>query len=399
MMNNCCFRILRVTTVEIALGVVLMLIAAHSAPAQTLSTIYSFTGAPDGSSPEGRLVQDSTGHFYGTTSLGGAAGYGTIFKLDAMGKETVLYSFAGGADCATPIAGLVVDAAGNIYGTTELGGGKGGSGCAGLGCGTVFKLSATGVETVLHRFTGGTDGAVPLGSVTLDATGNLYGSAYAGGKYGFGTVFKLDSNGKFSVLYSFKGGADGGLPDTTPILDATGTLYGTTFWGGASRLYGTVYKLAGETESVLYSFKGYGDAACPCEDRLILDSKGNLYGATWTGGAFGVGTIFKVNKSGKETVLHSFMGVNDGGNPLAGIIRDKAGNFYGTTTAYATYGFGTGFKMDPAGAVTVLYDFDPNGFQPYDSKSALVRDANGNLFGTSYSGGTGQNGTVFQLNP
>jgi uncharacterized repeat protein (TIGR03803 family) len=230
------------------------------------------------------VIRDSVGNLYGTTGGGGTFGFGTVFKLDTSGKETVLYSFTGGADGEFPEAGLVRDVAGNLYSTTIFGGTSGN--CNG-GCGTVFKLDTTGKETVLYSFRNG-DGAYP-NSVIRDSAGNLYGTTYGGGPPSFcfgsgcGVVFKVDTTGKETVLYTFTGGADGANPYAGLVRDAKGNLYGTTSYGGDM-------------------------AAC----------KG------------GCGVVFKLDKTGKETVLHRFMGA-DGASPYAGLVRDAKGNIYGTT--------------------------------------------------------------------
>ena len=268
-----------------------------------------------------------------------------MFKLDKTGKETVLYSFAGGSDGENPVAGLVWDAKGNLYGITSLGGAS--------GYGTVFKLDKAGKETVLHSFTGPAgDGAEPMAGLTRDAKGNLYGTTVYGGSGtcknggldGCGTVFKLDKTSKETVLYSFPGTeSDGTYPDAGLVPDAAGNLYDTTFGGGASGA-GTVFKLdkTGK-ETVLYSFDG-ADGANPVAG-LVWDAKGNLYGTTYNG-ASGYGTVFKLEKTGKETVLHSFVGT-DGAHPYAGLVRDAKGKLYGTTYLGGSSDRGTVWKLTP----------------------------------------------------
>jgi uncharacterized repeat protein (TIGR03803 family) len=269
-------------------------------------------GGTGGGFPYSGVVRDAAGNLYGTLSSGGASVYGAVFKLDKTGSETVLYSFVGGRDGSSPLAGVVRDAAGNFYGTTYYGGG---SRCGGSGCGTMFKLDATGKETVLHRFTGGTDGGHPgYGSLVRDAAGNLYGTTYNGGGTGCGgpgcgIVFKLDATGKETVLHRFTGGTDGGHP-------------------------------------------GYGS--------LVRDPAGNLYGTTYNGGGTGCGgpgcgIVFKLDATGKETVLHRFTGATDGANPYGGLVQDAVGNLYGTTLSGGDLscstsdgpGCGVVFKLTP----------------------------------------------------
>jgi uncharacterized repeat protein (TIGR03803 family) len=342
-------RLRRATTALAALAAFgLGVVAMPSAKAQSLSVLYSFTGVPDGEGPLAALIMDKAGNLYGTTFVGGTfafncvsfeffpAGCGTVFKLDSSGSEIVLHSFANSpGDGAIPTAALIMDKAGNLYGTTGHGGASGN--CFG-GCGTVFKLDTSGNETVLHSFTAG-DGAFPLAGLIMDKGGNLYGTTESGGASGDGTVFKLDSSGKLTVLYSFTGTPDGATPQASLIMDKAGNLYGTTANGGAGTCSngvvnlgcGTVFKLdTSGNETVLHSFMSSpGDGANPVA-CLIMDKKGNLYGTTNVGGASGVGTVFKLDPSGNETVLHSFTG-GDGANPQAGLIMDKAGNLYGTT--------------------------------------------------------------------
>jgi uncharacterized repeat protein (TIGR03803 family) len=257
--------------------------------AQTLTVLHRFTSSPDGAYPYAGLVRDAAGNLYGTTYEGGSSdlrdgvsGYGTVFKLDTSGTETVLHRFTSSPDGAYPYAGLVRDAAGNLYGTTSEGGSS--------DYGTVFKLDTSGNETVLHNFTGG-DGSYPYAGLVRDATGNLYGTTLYGGASGVGTVFKLDTSGNETVLHNFTGG-DGAYPYAGLVRDATGNLYGTTFRGGSSD-YGTVFKLdTSGTETVLHSFTGYSDGSNP-RGGLVMDAAGNLYGTTeMIGEAFG--TVFKL---------------------------------------------------------------------------------------------------------
>jgi uncharacterized repeat protein (TIGR03803 family) len=236
------------------------------------------------------LIRDSAGNLYGTSEGGGDWGKGAVFKLDATGNVTVLHSFSGGPDGDDPTAGLVQDTAGDYYGTTFLGGAS--------GYGVVFKLGTAGHETVLHSFTGGADGANPLGGVVLDPEGNLYGTTFNGGSGKYlacfggpcGVVFKLDPSGRETVLHSFKG-PDGDCP-VALIRDVEGNLYGVTKYGGAG--YGVVFKLdTTGTETVLYTFKGLEDGSTPVAG-VIRDAAGNLYGTTQLGGAFGAGVVFKL---------------------------------------------------------------------------------------------------------
>jgi uncharacterized repeat protein (TIGR03803 family) len=331
--------------------------------------LHSFNGK-NGMGPEVGLLRDAAGDLYGTTIEGGdlsckelSLGCGTVFKLDKTGRETVLYKFKGKPDGWAADSPVVMDAAGNLYGTTEHGGS--------FEFGTIFKLDKSGKETVLYSFTGGSDGCYPVG-VTLDADGNLYGVAANGGSEvcsfgGDGVVFKLDTAGTFSALHTF-GGSDGSTPTSTLLLDSRGNLYGTTAYGGSSTSCpfgcGTVFEVTSDgTESVLYSFcslRNCTDGEIPAGGPLVRDSRGTLYGTTDEGGTYrtgcnrgSCGVVFKLDSAGKETVLHNFSGRADGGVPVAGLVRDRAGNLYGTTfqggdiNCEPSYGCGEVFQIIP----------------------------------------------------
>ena len=307
---------------------------------------------------------------------------------------TVLYRFTGGSDGAFPWAALLRDPAGNLYGTTMEGGDLS---CNVTGCGTVFKLNTNGRQSVLHAFNG-SDGYLVRGPL-IRAPHGFYGISWQGGADGSGVVFQLDSGGNETVLYTFTGfGPDGGLPDGGLIRDAAGNLYGTcSATIQQPETWGTAFKVdATGNITILHTFTGKPDGAQP-SSGLIRDTAGNLYGTTSAGGATGQGTVFKLDRAGAETVLYSFTGKNgDGAQPRGGLIRDTSGNLYGITYIGGSAGKGTVFKLDASGHETVLHSFTdrPDGASPY---AGLLRDALGNLFGTtSYSGATGQ-GTVFKL--
>jgi uncharacterized repeat protein (TIGR03803 family) len=297
------------------LSAALIAVAGFSsgAAAQMLTTLYTFTGGSDGANPRAGLIADAAGNLYGTTISGGVScgelphGCGTVFQLTPSGTLNVLHSFTG-SDGSQPFAALVADAAGTLYGTT-YGGGATASCDPPNGCGTVFKLAPSGILTVLYSFTGSSDGAYPFGALVADAAGNLYGTTTLGGATascnppsGCGTVFELVASGSLTVLHSFTGffGSDGSSPYAGLIADATGNLYGTTFGGGAYG-HGTVFELAPSgILTVLYSFTGDSDGAYPYAS-LIADATGNLYGSTTLGGAtascnppYGCGTVFQL---------------------------------------------------------------------------------------------------------
>lgn len=368
-----------------------------SAQAQTFSILYNFKGRPDGANPYGALVEDASGNLYGTTQYGGTSNLGIVFKVDPAGNETVLHSFAGGSDGATPLASVVVDPAGNLYGTTWSGGAN--------NAGVVFKVDASGSETILHTFTGQSDGGGPRGSLILDSANNLYGTTIGGGNGSSGgVVFKLDPTGQETVLYAFTL-AEGGFPEAGLLRDSAGNLYGTTTFGGGAGAgpSGTVFKLdSAGNFSTLHAFSGGADGGEPTS-VLIQDKAGNLYGTTQAGGIvpsngecfFGCGVVFKLDSTGKESVLYSFTGSTDGANPYAGVVQDGSGNLYGTTAGISVI-----FKLNPAGNETVLYTFAV-GTGLAAPFGGVIQDSTGNLFGAASFGSStgGGSGVVLKLVP
>ena len=381
--------------------VAIMTITALPAQAQVYKTLYSFTGGSTGSTPEAGVIQDASGNLYSTTVFGGSGmGYGVVFKLDPLSEFTVLYSFTGGSDGSFPAGAIAQDAEGNLYGTTSSGGDSGN--------GVVFKVDSMGNETVLHSFTGGTADGVDPNGVIRDPAGNLYGTTFGGGDSGNGVVFKVDAAGVETLLYSFKGLGDGGTPYGGLILDAAGNLYGTTGFGGlfggnrCGNGCGVVFKLdSAGNETVLFPFDG--NSGKEPHGSLVRDAAGNLYGTTLRGGNTDLGTclfagcgvVFKVAPGGRETVLHSFTGGADGGNSYAGLVRDWAGNLYGTTSRGGS-GYGVVFKLDGNGQETVLHSFRRT-FDGADPMAPLLTGA-GTLYGTTAEGGlAGDAGAVFEI--
>jgi uncharacterized repeat protein (TIGR03803 family) len=312
----------------------------------TETVLHAFAG-PDGAIPHGGLVRDSSGNLFGTTSSGGASGLGTVFKIDTSGVETVLHNFAGNPDGATPYAGLVMDNSGNLFGTTERGGA--------FGFGTVFKVDVTGTETVLHSFAGGSsDGADPKAGVILDPAGNLYGATFRGGSAGKGTVFELDTTNTETILHNFTGRSDGGNPFGGLVRDQDGTLYGTAEFGGTRsdiKRYGcckgVLFLLSGthgpSNEKVLHTFTGGKDGGAPAADLVLYN--GALYGTTLSGGPGHRGTAFSVTiATGQEKVLHGFGGGGGGATPHAGLLINSAGVIYGTAEKGGRFKQGTLFQ-------------------------------------------------------
>lgn len=328
------------------------------------TVLYSFTGASDGALPYAPVLRDAAGNLYGAAGQGGTFnstcphGCGVIFKVTPQGKERVLYSFTGGADGYQPISNLVRDAEGNLYGDTIAGGITSSCVVGGyVGCGVVFKLSKAGAETVLYSFTGESDGWGPGFGLARDVAGNLYGVTQAGGDLsscsggGCGVVFKLDLAGNETVLYSFTGGLDGWAPEAGLTMDAEGNLYGTAPMGGDFSCgvgygCGVVFEVDSTgNETTLYTFTGPGGEA-PV-GGLVRDALGSLYGTAAQGGTSNDGVIFELAASGKEYVLHSFSGA-DGALPVASLLAYK-GTLYGTTYEGGSGGEGDGvlFKITP----------------------------------------------------
>ena len=358
-------------TAALAIVFVLTILSTESAQAQTYTILHSFTGGQDGGSPFTGLTMDRAGNLYGTTMIGGITGVncpsntcGTVFKLARHGSGWIfnpLYSFAGGNDGANPYAGVVFGPNGSLYGTTPYGGGDG---CGfGSGCGTVFNLkpSATACKTALCYWTE-------------------------------------------TLLYGFTGGSDGAAPAFgNLIFDSVGHLYGTTLMGGDYGA-GTVFELtpsgSGWTETTLYSFTGGSDGGYPWAG-LTLDNAGNLYGTTELGGTYDGGTVFQLTPSGlgwTENVLHSFPGGNDGDEPYAGLIFDQSGSLYGATVDGGQRFGGTAFKLTPSNGswtFSLVYSFQGSAF--CGPTGNLIMDAAANLYGTTECGGAYGKGAVFKL--
>jgi uncharacterized repeat protein (TIGR03803 family) len=411
-----------------ALAAALLAPIAEGAAAsyQVLHEFCSLSGCADGNGPAAGLIIDAEGNLYGTTYYNGlfGLGAGVVFKVAPDGTETVLHDFCssgGCADGAFPAAGLTIDGFGNLYGTTITGGGA---------SGVVFALMRRPPPfeeyyryRVLYRFcvlSGCADGAYPAAGLIMDAAGNLYGTTRVGGTSDAGVVFKLAPDRTETVLYNFcssTGCADGAYPESAGLtMDGFGNLYGTTRGGGTSGA-GAVFKLAPDgTETVLYSFcslSGCADGRYP-EAGLIIDAAGNLYGTTSAGGtgAAGFGVVFKVAPDGTETVLYNFCSQGncvDGAYPVAGLIMDVAGNLYGTTPyggagLNSPIGAGVVFKVAPDGTETVLYNFC-SGIHCVDGaypQAGLIMDVAGDLYGTTPYGGAHLGllaGVVFMVTP
>jgi uncharacterized repeat protein (TIGR03803 family) len=415
---------------------VFMAVTYQSAQGQQFSIVADFNGTDLSAGTS--IARDNFGNLYGASTAStlqcNGIPCGAIYKIDASGLLTTWHTFQGPPDGARPNAvvttiGVSITHPGTLYGTTMYGGTSTYQYC-GDGCGTVFQIGSTGEETVLHSFTAPpNDGIEPAAGViaepgaTPTSGETLYGTTYYGGPYsvndnpGEGSVFQV-ADGREAVLYFFTGGADGALPFAAPLF-RDGVLYGTTVFGGTGSCVttfgtgcGTVFKVVGNQETVLHSFQNQADGGNPA-GPLIADSSGNLYGTAVLGGDLncqpggggippGCGVVFKVSPSGQETVLYTFTDGADGAWPSANLVRDSAGNLYGTAalggdlTCGSGMGCGTVFKIDTAGNFSVLQTFrGSDGSYPL----ALVQDNQGVLYGVAEVSGPADKGVVYRLVP
>ncbi|HEV3090623.1 MAG TPA: choice-of-anchor tandem repeat GloVer-containing protein [Candidatus Cybelea sp.] len=372
--------------------------------------LYSFTGGTDGGNAATGLVLDGSGNLYGTTVIGGKFACGTIFKLAPQASppwpESVLYNFDCYGDGKNPHGGVTFDPRGSLDGTTTSGG-SGGS-CYSSGCGVAFSLSSNG-ESVLHDFAGGGDGYGPGGGVAFDGKGNVYGTTPDGGESSAGVVYEISRAKRGwheTVLHAFNGGSEGGVGSLgLLLLDKSADIFGVTEIGGAGDA-GTVYELArtGKTwrYSTLYAFEGTPDAGSPY-GGLIADASGDLFGTTYYGGATGNGSVFELQASGKgkyrERVVYSLRGGSDGAAPTSTLLLRK-GELYGTASGGGGACYcGTIFEVNAqSGKEKVLHRFagGSDGAYPY---YGLTAAANGELYGTTVAGGSANQGTVFELTP
>jgi uncharacterized repeat protein (TIGR03803 family) len=397
-----------------------MFVTGAGATERQERVVHSFGGGKDGNEVNASLVLDPAGNLYGTTTGGGAYQSGTAYELSfqATGgwKETRLHDFGKGSDGGEPSASVTLDPAGNLYGTTALGGA--------YGCGTAFELTpgATGIwtEKILYDFScPGNRNYPAYSNLIFDSAGNLYGTALWSGAYGQGAVFELTPavSGRWTqqILHTFNSNlGDGVFPVGGLIFDAAGHLYGTTSAGG-TRGGGTVFELssttAGWSESILHNFIIDGTNGSTPEANLAIDATGNLYGTTTFGGSYHKGAVFELTLTAggwTEKVLHSFdPNGTDGFSPHAGVILDAAGNLYGTTPNGGSNWIGVVFELAPKGngrwTETILHSFRANGIDGTGPFLGLTLDASGSLYGTTTDGGiycgSGNCGTVYEVIP
>jgi uncharacterized repeat protein (TIGR03803 family) len=405
--------------VVLAFAAVIFIAAAAVSQETVLFSFYSTYGD---ALPIGGLTADSSGNLYGVTFYGGMYGNGMVYKLSPSASgwtESVLYSFnPNGVDGWGPTSPPVFDAAGNLYGTTEFGGT---GGCSIFGCGTVYEISPTGKatwkETILHNFSG-SDGNQVHPGLTIDSFGNLYGMTTQGGDYASGVVFELSPAGDswtFSILHQFFGGADGSHPFDALTLDAAGNLYGTASAGGGQSVAckygcGTVFELSPSSngtwiERTLHNFTTRSNDGTTPASKLTIDAAGNLYGTTSSGGgATNAGIVFELSLHGDvwtESVLHNFNERSgDGNGPTNGVAFDASGNLYGMTIGGGTHGKGTAFELSPSGSgswnETLLNNFSEQGSGGFFPNSGPLF-VGGTFYGIAASGGRNDQGTVFEM--
>jgi uncharacterized repeat protein (TIGR03803 family) len=416
-------QLLTMYALALAIFSLIFATSAFAADKPAPLSLFDLGNNHDGNNPFGGVIADKAGNLYGTTQKGGFPGFGVVFKLtptsSGLWKETILHTFNGSPDGANPDATLVRDSAGNLYGTTLYGGRPTKNCSVDCGSGIVFKLTPTAKgpwkETVIYRFTGGMDGAIPVAGVIQDSAGNLYGTTAGGGANTFGTAFKLSPTAtgwKETVLHSF-GDLDGIAPYAPVTFDHGGNLYGTTLLGGNQNL-GVVFKLTRQKsglwkERVLHNFQGGSDGLSPLAG-VVLDKNGNVFGASQAmSGQLPCGTVFELTAANgyAETILHEFEGTfhnNDGCIPNQ-VVFDSHGDLFGTSEFGGTDSAGTIFKLtrDASGfSYKALYSFLGDRIGSTDGEfpvAPLTFGPNGALFGTSLGPGFPAGGEVFKFIP
>ncbi|HLY05643.1 MAG TPA: choice-of-anchor tandem repeat GloVer-containing protein [Rhizomicrobium sp.] len=389
-------------TASVCFGVILA--TATGAAAAHVRTLYSFGADNGGRVPEAAPIFGDGGNLYGTTSESGQSGTcGTVYRLAPDGTETQLHIF-NCSEPGDPVAPLISDRNGNLFGTTYSGI---------FLSGGIFEIASDGSYSLLYQFSGENgDGANPGGAL-LERNGQFYGTTnYGGGAPNAGIVFRMAKGGTPVPIYTFSGGSDGANSNATLIADRKGNLYGTTQRGGStgcSSSYGpgcgVVFRLSPKgKETVLHTFMGGVDGIWP-QSGVVADADGNLYGTTWEGGStlytYGCGTVYRITPESEESVLHAFRCGKDGSAPYASLLVDAKGNVYGTATHGGNEnacagGCGTVFKITPDGRFSVLLAF-VRGKDGSGAYSSLIEDRKGRLYGTTLYGGEYDYGVVFRL--
>ena len=377
--------------------VTISLVWSLSVHAQTVTTVYNFVGTANSVDPYGPIAEGRDGNYYGIT-LGPSLG--TIFSLSPSGTLTLLHSFPGDSSEGQSCNGLMLGNDGNFYGTCFYGGNNSNS------TGTLFQVTPSGTLTVLHyfdgTFSGTTDGCYPTALPVQASDGNYYGTTRGCGLLNGGIAYKVTSTGTFTVIHAFAGGAsDGASPAGALIQGTDGNLYGTTYAGGSTGS-GTIFKMTTSgTVTLLYQFNGCGTSGCNPFAGLVQGTDGNFYGVAEAGGAKNEGTIFKVTPTGTLTVLHSFdVTVDNGAYPIVPLTLGTDGNFYGI----ATDCFGGGcsqadmFEITSKGTFTDIYNFPIiGGNNNSDPGSPLLLSTVGSFYGTTYVGGSNSAGSLYNL--
>ena len=350
-----------------------------------LDTLYSFGAGNIGYGPYAGLVQAQDGNFYGTALEGGVNGDGTVFRMTTNGGVSLVHAFNYNTDGAVPYAQLMQASSGSLYGANYIGGSS--------GYGTLFRMTTNGSTLTLSALNYTTGGGYPVAGMVQGRDGNFYAPVLQGGLSGYGTLFRVTAGNGVSTLRSFNG-ENGAYSSSVLLQGADGNFYGTAEDGGTNGGYGTVYRAtpAGVITPVV-SF-AYTNGGIPVAG-LVQDTDGTFYGTTYYGGTNGAGSIFKMTADGTLTSLYSFSGEDDGGNPFGGLLLSRDGNLYGTTESGGAYNSGTVFRMSPDGTFGTLAHFD--GFQGAAPESTLVQGSDGNLYGTTFSGGQGNDGALFRL--
>lgn len=389
--------IARGAVVLLAITFFTTLAAMRPAFAQTETVLYNFcslANCADGKEPIRNIVRDSAGNIYGTTMSGGQFGQGVLYRVSPSGVETVLHNFGSTSTDGQVPYGLVADSQGNLYGTTMYGGShilK----YQTVGSGTVFKMTPAGTYSILYNFgANGLDAMYPEASLVIDIKGNLFGTTAYGGEYGAGTVFKLTPVGKETILHSFNNDhVDGYLPFESVTLDQKGNVWGVCMYGGKRGGSGILFEVsASGSYSIRFDFtSAYSNVGLP-SSSITLDAAGNLYGTTEGYGSALLGAVYEISRGGGEIWKENVLAAftnSEGFFPEAGVTFDSAGNLYGTAFEGGTLGYGTVFGLTPSGELTTLYNFDSTHGNGPDTN--LVLDSAGNLYGTTPYGGSGAN--------
>jgi uncharacterized repeat protein (TIGR03803 family) len=385
-------------TIRLVVAIILLVLAGRTfnAIAQTVTNLYSFGNSPgDGKNPYAALVPGSDGNFYGTATSGGTNNNGTVFRISPGGSYTNFYIFAGFPnDGSTPYARLAQGNDGNFYGTTYTGGTN--------NDGAVFRIGPGGNYTNLYFFGSyHLDGANSSGGLVLGGDGNFYGTTSLGGTNDDGTLFRISPGGNYTSLHSFAGHpADGEQPIAGLVQGSDGNFYGTTYFGGTND-DGTMFRIGPDgSYTNLHFFAGHpGDGANPYAG-LVQGSDGNFYGTTVSGGTHNLGTVFKIGPSGGYMILYNFgSSIADGANPSAALVQGSDGNLYGTTDSGGTNinGYGSVFRISPGGSYTNIYSFNGPPSDGADPFGAFVQGGDGKFYGTNRGGGTNNDGIVIKL--